>query len=226
MLSKCWFYGGKPRNDWRTIVAAVPRAAHAVSVATLLLPPTHHACRRCLMRTMTVSPNFAFLIIGARVGLMGKRKVYSEALLCTRCVCSPIKIKTKPKQQQKKKTTKHQQQNPQTNQETKSWVIIHWGQEMQVEMLHCSHIAIFKLMLLLKMYLLKESGRYNQLPGGFIFSCLKHVLAQKNSYFCGFRPPIHRQEFKTSQWRINGAIRLLSVHKNPETHPAIGIVLI
>lgn len=141
MLSKCWFYGGKPRNDWCTVVAAVPRAAHAISVATLLLPPAHHACRRCLMRTVTVSPNFAFLIIGTRIGLVGKRKVYGEALLCTRHVCRPFKKKTTPKHHR----------IPLTNKEPNSWDTIHWGREMQVGMLHRSHIATFKLTLLVKM---------------------------------------------------------------------------
>lgn len=69
------FYEGKLRNAWRTIVAAVPGAAHAIPVATLLLSPAQHACRHCLMRTVTVSPNFTFFIIGTRIGLVGKRKV-------------------------------------------------------------------------------------------------------------------------------------------------------
>lgn len=58
-----------------------------------------------MMRTVTVSSNFTFLIIGTRIGLVGKRKVYNEALLCTRHICSPLK-KPKTKNKQKKKHKK------------------------------------------------------------------------------------------------------------------------
>lgn len=73
----------------RTVVAAVPGAAHPVPVATLLLPAAHHARRRGLVRAVAVPPNFTLLVISARIGLGGNRKVYSEALLCTRNGCSP-----------------------------------------------------------------------------------------------------------------------------------------
>lgn len=81
MMSKGSFSAEKPRADSHTVVAAVPRAAHPVPVAALLLSPAHHARRRGLVRAMAVPSNFAFLVISARVGLVGKRKVYSEALL-------------------------------------------------------------------------------------------------------------------------------------------------
>lgn len=53
-----------------TIITAVPRAAHAISVATFLFPPADQTGRSSLMRTMAVSPNFTFFIIGARVDLV------------------------------------------------------------------------------------------------------------------------------------------------------------
>jgi len=62
-----------------------------------------------MMRTVTVSPNFAFLIIGTRIGLVGKRKVYSEALICRRHVSSQFKkkeTKTKTKHHQNSQTKK------------------------------------------------------------------------------------------------------------------------
>lgn len=78
IFSRCYqnadFFGGKTRHEWHTVVAAIPRAAHAISVAPFLLPPAQHARRRCLMRTVTVPPNFTFLVIGARIDLEGKWK--------------------------------------------------------------------------------------------------------------------------------------------------------
>lgn len=58
-------------NYWyaNAIVAAVPRAAHAVSMATLLFPPADHAGRRALVRIVAVSSYFTLLVIGARVDL-------------------------------------------------------------------------------------------------------------------------------------------------------------
>lgn len=102
MMLKGSFSAEKPRAGSRTIVAAVPRAAHPIPVAALLLSPAHHARRRGLVRAVAVSPNFTFLVVSARVGLVGKRKVYSEALLCTRNGCTPFKKAKKPKQSNKR----------------------------------------------------------------------------------------------------------------------------
>lgn len=58
-------------NYWyaNAIVAAVPRAAHAVSMATLLFPPAEHAGGGSLMRIVAVPSYFTLLVVGAWVDL-------------------------------------------------------------------------------------------------------------------------------------------------------------
>lgn len=110
MMSKGSFSAAKPRAGSRTVVAAVPGAAHPVPVAALLLSPAHHARRRGLVRAVAVPPNLALLVVSTRIGLAGNRKVYSEALFCTRNGCRPLKKTQQKKQTNKKikKTNYHQ----------------------------------------------------------------------------------------------------------------------
>lgn len=63
-----------------------------------------------MVRAVAVPPNLAFLVISTRIGLAGNRKVYSEALFCTRNGCRPLKKNTtkEANKQKIKKTNYHQ----------------------------------------------------------------------------------------------------------------------
>lgn len=110
-MSKGCFCAGKPRAGSRTVVAAAPGAAHPVPVAALLLPPAQHARRGGLVRAVAVPPDLTLLVVSARVGLVGNREVCSEALLCARNGCSPLKKPTEqrkpPSEQTKAKKTNY-----------------------------------------------------------------------------------------------------------------------
>lgn len=61
----------------RTVTAAVPRAAHGISMAALLPPAAGEAARGSLLRAVAVAAHATLLIIAAWVHLLRKRCIYS-----------------------------------------------------------------------------------------------------------------------------------------------------
>lgn len=59
-----------------TVAAAVPWAAHGISMATLLPPAAGEAARGSLLRAVAVAAHTALLITAARIHLLRKRCLY------------------------------------------------------------------------------------------------------------------------------------------------------
>lgn len=60
-------------NLTRTVAAAVPRTAHGISVAALLLPAAGEAAGRGLLRAVAVASHAALLIAAAWIHLLGRK---------------------------------------------------------------------------------------------------------------------------------------------------------
>lgn len=63
-------------GDTNIVTAAVPWAAHGISMAALLPPPAGEAARRSLLGAVAVTPNAALLVVTARIHLLCKEFVF------------------------------------------------------------------------------------------------------------------------------------------------------